>query len=123
MTSDVREYLEGAEELGMAGEDSGMGGCHLTGLRDVIQGGGAGGYFIWVREVDSDPPTWDEPWEASRTGSPDGLRGDRQSYERMGAGNTHHWRQRWRRQCLRIWEIMYRRGRIKLRSTLQHVRF
>ena len=33
-----------------------MGGNQPKGLGDVVQGGSAGGYFIWVRDVNADPP-------------------------------------------------------------------
>ena len=40
----------------MDGKDPGTGGCHPTGLGDVLQGGGAGGSSIWVRYVGDEPP-------------------------------------------------------------------
>ena len=48
--------MDGAEELGTDGKDSGRGGRQPTGLRDVLQGGGAGGSSIWVRDVGAEPP-------------------------------------------------------------------
>ena len=48
--------MEGAEELGMDGEDTVTGGRLTTGLGDVLQGRGAGSFSIRVRDVDADPP-------------------------------------------------------------------
>ena len=47
--------MEVAEDIGMAGEDYGMGGQQLMGLGDVLQGGGAGGSFICVWYLSADP--------------------------------------------------------------------
>ena len=38
------------------GEDTGMGGCQTTGLRDVLQGDGAGGSSIQAGDVGYDLP-------------------------------------------------------------------
>ena len=52
--------MEGVEELGMAGKDSGTGGSYLKGLRDVLKGGSAGGSagsdLFFVGYVGADPP-------------------------------------------------------------------
>ena len=44
------------EELGTAGEDSGMGGCKPKAIRYVIQGGGTGRATILVGDLVADPP-------------------------------------------------------------------
>ena len=49
-----REPLEGAEELGTYGKDTGTLGHQSTGLGDVIQGCGAGGPHIQVIDVGDD---------------------------------------------------------------------
>ena len=56
MYSGDREPLEGAEELGTTGKDSGTGGRHPKGLRGVFEGCSSGGDFIWVKDVGDDPP-------------------------------------------------------------------
>ena len=55
MSGGGREPLEGAEEQSTNSKDTGMGGRHPTGLRDVLQGGGAGGSSIWVSDVGAEP--------------------------------------------------------------------
>ena len=47
--------MEGAEELGMDGEDTVTGGRQPTCLGDVIQGGGEGGSSIRVGDVGDEP--------------------------------------------------------------------
>ena len=69
------EPSEGAEELGTAGEDSGTRGRQPKGFGCVFKGGGAGGSFIWVRDVVDEPLAWGGTWEASITGLPGGSRG------------------------------------------------
>ena len=51
-----REPLEGKEELVMDGKDTRTGESHPMGLRDFLQGGGAGGSYIQVRDVGDDSP-------------------------------------------------------------------
>ena len=46
-------------------------------------------------------PAWDSPQEASNAGLRGGSWVDSQREGRRGDGNTHLWRQRWRRQYLR----------------------
>ena len=60
--------MEGAEDLGKPGKDTGTGGCHPTGLGDVLQGGGVGGSFIWVRDVGADPSNGTVPVEIPEQG-------------------------------------------------------
>ena len=38
-----------------------MGRRKNVGVRDLIQGGGKGGYYIWVRDVVNEPPQY-RPW-------------------------------------------------------------
>ena len=48
--------LEGAEDLGTTGEDSGTGGRQTKVLMYIFQGGSAGGDFIRVGDVVTNPP-------------------------------------------------------------------
>ena len=66
------EPEEGAEYLGTADEDTGIGGCQPKGLGDIFQGGGTVGAYFRVRDVGADPPAWYGPWEAFNTGSQGG---------------------------------------------------
>ena len=50
------EPEEGKEYLGAVVDNPGMRGAKLTGVRDVIQGSGAGGTYFWVWYVGDEPP-------------------------------------------------------------------
>ena len=50
-----REPLEGAEDLGTDGKDTGTGGRQPTAIYGVLQGSGTYGSPIWVRDVGDDP--------------------------------------------------------------------
>ena len=63
-----RESLEGAEELGTSGEDSGTGGRQPTYLGNIFQGGSAGGSFIRVGGVGDDPPHGTIPGKLPKQG-------------------------------------------------------
>ena len=53
--------MEGAEELGTSGKDSGTGGSQFKGLGDVFQGSSVGGTLIWVVDVGADTPHGTDP--------------------------------------------------------------
>ena len=48
--------MEGAEELGTAGMDSGTGGLQPKAIGEYFQGGSAGGSIIRFGDVGADPP-------------------------------------------------------------------
>ena len=65
MNGGGRETLEGVEEIGIHGKDTGTGWRQTTGLGDVFQGGGAGGTLIWFMDVGDDPLHLQGPGEFS----------------------------------------------------------
>ena len=47
--------MEGTEYVGLAENDFGIGRIKHAGVRDLFQGSGTGGYYIWFIDVVDDP--------------------------------------------------------------------
>ena len=75
------EPEEGAEYLGTADEDPGIGGCQPKGIGGIFQGGGTFGASFWVRDVGADPPHGTGPGKISTRGS---KADNREKAEEMG---------------------------------------
>ena len=107
MESGGREHLEGEEELGTSGKDTGVGGRYPAGIGDVIQGGGAGGTPIRIGDGGDETlnrqvhghfsaqifqEDYRETAEATGVG--------------WGVGSTHCWIKKRIRPGLRRWDHM-----------------
>ena len=85
------EPEEGAEELGMADEDSGTGGGQPKDLRGVFQGGETGGADFRVRDVCAEPLHGTGPWKFSTWGCTADNGDTAKETGGGGAGNSFLW--------------------------------
>ena len=81
--------MESAEELGTGVKNTGMRGRHPTGLGGVLQGGGAGGSYIQVRDVGDEPLHGKGPGKFPAQGHQAHYRGVSQSDRGVGSGSNH----------------------------------